>query len=120
VEGLQEGFSAFIMGFFRIFVVSVIIWMIGLIVLLFREMFSAHDFNIREYLYKVWKMLLASFEWTAYVAVVVAPIIMIVSKNYLTYGMVTLAAIILSVIYLYIRKQTGGFSKEKLRMRKER
>jgi hypothetical protein len=34
--------------------------------------------------------------------------------------MVTLAAIILSVIYLYIRKQTGGFSKEKLRMRKER
>jgi hypothetical protein len=115
VEGFQDGFMTFIMGFSHVFMVSVIVWMIGLLVLLFKEMFNTAYFNIRDYLYKVWKMLLLSFEWTAYIGVVVAPLIMLFTKDYAKYGMMTIASIILSVVYLYIRKQTGGFKKLNLR-----
>ncbi|MFC7441365.1 hypothetical protein [Laceyella putida] len=115
MEGLQEGFSAFISGFARIFLVSIIIWMVGLVVILFREMFQAGEFHLRDYLHKVWKMLLTSFEFTAYGAVIVGPIMMMRAEEEgrLTYSMLTVAAVILSVIYLYIRKQTGGFKKNK-------
>ncbi|MBA4492973.1 hypothetical protein ACFO25_08210 [Paenactinomyces guangxiensis] len=121
MEAIQEGFSAFIGGFARIFFISLILWMIGLLVLLFREMFSPGEFVIREYFKKVWKMLLFSFEIAAYGAVVVGPILMFTTEDqFLVYIMVTIDAVILSAIYLYVRKQTGGFSKAKLRMRKER
>lgn len=113
MEGLQEGFSAFISGFARIFFVSIVIWMIGLVVILFKEMFRAGDFHLRDYLHRVWKILLASFEFTAYGAVVVGPILMMRAEEEgrLTYSMLTVAAVILSIIYLYIRKQTVGFKK---------
>jgi hypothetical protein len=115
VEALQEGFSAFISGFARVFLVSIVIWMIGLVVILFKEMFHSRELNLRDYLQKVWKMLLASFEFTAYGAVVVGPILFLRAEEEerLTYGMLTVAAVILSIIYLYIRKQTGGFKKAK-------
>jgi hypothetical protein len=117
---IHEIFSAFIAGFARIFFVSFILWMIGLIILLFREMFSPGELVIRDYMGKVWKMLLSCFEWVAYGAVFVGPVLMFWTKNYLDYLMVTIAAVFLSSVCLSIRKRTGGFIKGKLRMRKEK
>jgi hypothetical protein len=120
VEWIQDGFSAFIEGFVRLFFVSVIVWMVGLIVLLFREMFHSGEFVVKEYMYKVWKMLLSCLEWVAYAGVFVSPIMMMFTKKYLIYSMVTIDAILLSILYLTIRKRTGGFTKSPLRMSKEK
>jgi hypothetical protein len=115
VEAFQEGFSAFVMGFARIFLISLIIWMVGLVVLLFREMFSGGELVLREYLYKVWKLLLTSFEWVSYLAVLAGPVLILTTGQKLEYGMVTVAALILSAVWLTIRKQTGGFMKGRMR-----
>lgn len=122
MEAIQEGFSAFISGFARLFFASLIVWMGGLIVLLFREMFSSGEFALRDYLNKVWKMFRLSFEIVAYGAVIVGPILVFRAEEdlKLNYIMMTVAAVILSVIYLYIRKQAGALSLDRFRIRKEK
>lgn len=109
MESFQEGFSSFITGFSIVLLVAVVVWMIGLVVLLFRELFSPSRLDIRDYLHKVWRMLIVSVECTIYGAVIIAPILMFVTKEYMNYGMITIAAVILAVISLYIRSQTGGW-----------
>jgi hypothetical protein len=106
VEWFQDFFSAFIGGFARIFISSFIIWMVGLIVLLFRELFSSEDFSFQKYLRKIWKVLLFSFEWCAYGAIVVGLILMYSADKYLTYLMVSVDAVILVLIYFNLRRRT--------------
>ncbi|MBA4601346.1 hypothetical protein [Thermoactinomyces mirandus] len=120
MESFQEGFSSFITGFSIVFLVAVVVWMVGLVVLLFRELFSPVRFELRTYIHKVFRMLLSSLEWTFYGFVIVGPILMFMTKNYMTYGMITIAAVILSAISLYIRSQTGGFGGKSFRFRKEK
>jgi len=112
--------SALFGGFVRIFLVSLILWMLGLLVLLFREIFNAGQFDIRDYFYKVWRLSLLIFEVVGYGAVIVGPIMMFRTEEYLTYGMMTLDAVLLSLVYLYLRRSTGGWSRGKMRMRRER
>ncbi|RAL25739.1 hypothetical protein [Thermoflavimicrobium daqui] len=112
MEALKEGFSAFILGFFRLIMVSLGIWMAGLLLLLFRELFSARQFQFQDYLKKLWKLLIFAFEGVAYGGIIIAPIILffIDSGKKLDYIMVWIDAVILSAIYFYVRKQTGTLS----------
>lgn len=103
-------------SFAEIFLVSFVVWMAALLVLMFREMFSPEDLRVREYLFKVWRTLLLSFEFVAYSAVLISPIMMLLTRKYVEYGTTVCAALILSSVYLYIRKRTIGFRfKEKKR-----
>jgi hypothetical protein len=120
VETIQEGISQFVSGFASLFVLSLGIWMFGLIVLLFREMFRSNELVLREYLQKVWKLLLLSFEIVAYGGVVVELFLILYSKDKVSHVFTLLDALILSVVYLSIRRQTVGFFKGKLRMGRER
>jgi hypothetical protein len=115
VESIQEGFSAFVMGFARLFLISLFIWMFGLVVLLFREMFSGRELVLRQYLQKVWRLLLTSFEWVSYAGVIGGPVLLLFSEEKLTYVMLTVAAVIMSGVWLAIRKQTGGFMSSRVR-----
>jgi len=120
VETIQEGISQFVSGFASLFVLSLGIWMFGLIVLLFREMFRSNELVLREYLQKVWKLLLLSFEIVAYGGVVVELFLILYSKDKVSHVFTLLDALILSVVYLSIRRQTVGFFKGKLRTGRER
>lgn len=115
---MEEVFTNFIGGFARIFFVSFIVWMIGLVVLLFRELFNQNDFSFKDYLYKVWKLFILSFEFCGYGGIIVGAILLIITEDYLVYSMVTIAATILSIIYFTIRRRTGGFSKDQLKKEK--
>lgn len=106
IETIGEGFKAFIGGFARLFLTSLIIWMISLVVILFRELFTPGDLDFKEYFKKVWKMFKLSFEIVAYGAVVIAPILIYSSEETLIYSMVWVASILLSFLYLYLRKQS--------------
>lgn len=116
----MEFISAFFGGFARIFLFSLVFWMIGLIILLFREMFNTSRFDIRKYLYTLWRMTLLVFEIVGYGAVVVGIVMLFSSEEKLTYGMVTFDALLLSALYLYLRFKAGGWSAGNMRMRRER
>jgi hypothetical protein len=105
MEVIGEGFSAFIGGFASLFLISLIIWMVLLFVLLFRELFTPGDIDFKVYFTKVWKMLKLSFEVVAYGAVILAPILIYNSEDKLTYSMVWVASILLTFLFLYLRKQ---------------
>lgn len=108
MEWLQDFFTAFIGGFARIFITSFILWMVGLIVLLFRELFSSDEFSFQKYLRKIWKVLLFSFELSAYGGIVVGLILAFTSEQILTYSLVTVDAIILSLIYFNLRRRISN------------
>jgi hypothetical protein len=110
MEWLHEFFQALIAGFGRIILTAMILWMISLIVLLFWELFSPGDIQFRSYLYRVWKWLLWSFEIASYGGVIVAPILMYRTKEYLNYGMVLFAAIVFSAVLIYLRRNTKLFT----------
>lgn len=108
IDWIGEAFKAFIGGFARLFLTSLLIWMISLVFLLFRELFTPGDLNFKEYFLKVWKFFKLSFEVVAYGALVVAPILIYLSEETLIYSMVWVASFILSFVFLYIRKQSKG------------
>lgn len=98
-----------ISSFAKVFFVSFVVWMIALVVLMFRELFSPGELTLRAYLVKVTRALLLSFEFVAYSAVVILLIMTLVTRNYVAYGISTAVAAFLSSIYLIVRKQTVGF-----------
>lgn len=104
-------------GFARIFIFSFVVWMIGLIVLLFRELFNNEEFQFQKYLQKIWKVFLFAFEWSAYGGILVGPLLMISSKSYLTYGMVTIDSILLSLLYYNLRRRIGGKGTRKAKQK---
>jgi hypothetical protein len=105
MEWIQDICSAFVGGLVRLFFVSVVVWMAGLIFVLCREMFRPDRFKVKTYLYQVWKMFYFSLEWVAYLAVFIAPVYMIWSQKYWIYSMVTVDAFLLAVFYLFLRKK---------------
>lgn len=108
MEWLSDFFSAFLGGFVRIFIASFIIWMIGLVILLFRELFSNDEFLFRIYLQKVWKMLILAFQIASYGGVIVGPVLMFTSESYLMYSLLTIDAILLSILYFKLRQKIGN------------
>jgi hypothetical protein len=111
MEWIQDSFSALIGGFVRLFFVSILVWMMGLIVLLWREMFRSGKFMVRRYLYQVWKMYYFSLEWVAYLGVFVAPFCMLWTKQYLIYAMMMVDSLLLSVLYLLLRQRRRRLAK---------
>jgi hypothetical protein len=107
VQWLSDFFSAFLGGFARIFIASFILWMIGVVGLLFRELFNNEEFQFRVYLQKLWKVLWVSFQIAGYGSVVVGIIFLFQTDEYLTYSLVTIDGILLSVLYFSLRKRLG-------------
>lgn len=110
MDWLHQFFQALIAGFGWIILIAMILWMISLIVLLFRELFQPGDIHFRSYLYRVWKWLLWCFEIASYGGVIVAPILMYRTGEYLNYGMVMFAAIVFSAGLIYLRRNTRLFT----------
>ena len=110
MQWLSDFISAFIGGFARIFIASFIFWMLGVVVLLFMELFSNEEFHFRVYLQKIWKVLILSFQISAYGSIVVGPILMFMNKEYLTYSLVTIDGILLSILYFKLRRRIGNVS----------
>ncbi|MBS7529973.1 hypothetical protein IC619_005605 [Hazenella sp. IB182353] len=110
METIGEFLYSLLAGIGKLLLVAVIVWMIGLIILLFRELFRAGDLNIRTYLYKVWKMLLVCNEFIAYGSLIVGPIMAYRTEGdeRLGYIMLSISGLILSGIYIYIRKRVKG------------
>ncbi|WP_028776500.1 hypothetical protein [Shimazuella kribbensis] len=109
MQWLSDFFFAFFGGFARIFIASFLLWMIGVVVLLFMELFNNEEFQFRVYLQKIWKVLLISFQIAGYGSIIVGPIMMFQSEEYLTYSLVTIDGIILSVLYFNLRRRLGSF-----------
>ncbi len=108
MESIKEGFSALFLGFITLFLISLGIWMLGIIVMLFRELFSARVFVIQDYLRRLWKLFVFSFEGIAYLSIVVSPLLLFVVENHtLNIVMTWIAGIVLSILYIYIRRQRG-------------
>lgn len=113
IDVISEGIRAFIGGFARIFLISLLIWMILLVILLFRELFTPGDLDFKEYFKKVWKMLKLAFEGVAYAAVFVAPILIYRSEeDKLTNSMVWVASILLSITFLFLRRRSKSQKKK--------
>lgn len=112
IDWIGEAFKAFIGGFARLFLASLLLWMVSLVFLLFRELFRPGDLNFKEYFKDVWKFFKLSFEVVAYGALVIAPILIFRSDDTMTYGMVWVASMILSFVFLYIRKQARGAKRK--------
>lgn|GEM_PF-3200212 len=112
IDWIGEVFKAFIGGFARLFLTALLIWMVSLVYLLFRELSSPGDLNFKEYFKDVWKFFKLSFEVVSYGGLIVAPILLFRSDETLTYSMVWVAAMILSFVFLYIRKQSRSSRKK--------
>ncbi|OYD08871.1 hypothetical protein [Paludifilum halophilum] len=113
MEVFQDFFSELVGGFARLVTAGFIVWMIFIVFLFFRELFTPGDIRIRSYLYRVWKMFLFSFEITAYGGVIAAPFLMNRSEEYLRYGVVMGLALLASAVFLKIRIATGRFGFRK-------
>ena len=81
IDWIGEAFKAFIGGFARLFLTSLLLWMISLVFLLFRELFTPGDLDFKDYFLKVWKFFKLSFEVVAYGALIVAPILIYTSQR---------------------------------------
>jgi hypothetical protein len=112
VQWLSDFFFAFFAGFARIFIASFILWMIGIVGLLFMELFNNEEFQFRLYLQKIWKVLLISFQISAYGSVIVGLILLFKTEEYLTYSLVTMDGIILSILYFSLRRRLGNMSSK--------
>lgn len=111
MDFFEKLWSETVSGFATIGLYTLILWMAGLVILLFRELFNSGSFHIRDYLMRVLKWLLYSFEIVSYGGVIAGPIMIFVTEDEVFhYVMVSIAAVILSIICFQIRKRTVGFS----------
>ncbi|MCS1350241.1 hypothetical protein [Mechercharimyces sp. CAU 1602] len=108
MEVIQEFFSKMISGFAWLGLFVFGIWMVSLFVLLFRELFTPGELYFKEYIVKVWKKLIFSFEVTGYGGVVIAPILMFTTGEVYLNIMIFFAAIVFSAISITVRKKNGS------------
>lgn len=113
MEWLSDFVFAFFGGFARIFIGFFILWMIGIIGLLFMELFNNEEFQFRVYLNKIGKVLLISFQIAIFGSVVIGPILLFKTEEYLTYTLVTIDGILLSILYFFLRRRLGKFDSKK-------
>lgn len=106
---LEEWFSRLISGFAWMGIIIVFFWLGLIIVLMFQELFSRDDrFRFREYLSRVWKRLLYSYEAVSYGGLIVIPLLIwLREEGFRNYGMVLVASIVLSAAGLYVRRHAG-------------
>lgn len=113
MQWLSDFIFAFLGGFARIFIASFLLWMIGIVVLLFMELFNNEEFQFRIYLQKLWKVLWISFQIAGYGSVVVGIILLFQTEEYLTYSLVTIDGILLSILYFNLRRRLGNSDSKK-------
>lgn len=107
---LSDVFTAFYQGFGIILVTAVVLWMAGLIFLLFRELFSSVQFVLKDYIQRVWNMLLICGEFTPYGFVLVGPLLAYFGDEemLLNYIMLTIDAVLLSILFFTLRRRLKG------------
>lgn len=106
---LEEWFSRLISGFAWLAIFIILFWIGLVLILMFKELFSPDDrFQFREYMSRVWRRLLISYEAVSYGGLIVIPVLMLSAEEGVsTYGMVLFASIVLSVAGLYVRRHAG-------------
>ncbi|MXQ54363.1 hypothetical protein [Shimazuella alba] len=113
MQWLSDFLFAFIGGFARIFIASFFLWMVGVVGLLFMELFNNAEFVFKAYLQKVWRILILSFQIAGYGSVVVGLILMFMTKEYLTNSLITIDGILLSILYFNLRRRLGSMDGTK-------
>ncbi|SDW67214.1 hypothetical protein SAMN05444487_10595 [Marininema mesophilum] len=69
---ISDFFTQLVGAFARLVTAGFIVWMTFVIIIFFKELFTPGDIRVREYLYRVWRRWLLSFELTSYGGIVVA------------------------------------------------
>jgi hypothetical protein len=111
VEWISDFFFSFIGGFARIFIAVFVLWMIGIVLLLLKELFSSDDFEFRPYIQKIGRILLLAFQVSSFGSVPVGILMLFQEEpDYLINSMIIVDGIILSFLYFYVRKKIGSQS----------
>ncbi|MFD1425374.1 putative membrane protein [Kroppenstedtia sanguinis] len=102
-------FTELVAAFATLVVFGFVIWMVLIVIMFFKELFTPGDIQVRDYLYRVWKRFLFSFEVTAYGGIVVVPYLMNKAEedDVTRYMMMLILAILFSALFLYIRFKIG-------------
>ncbi|MGI6125484.1 MAG: hypothetical protein ACOYEF_00810 [Planifilum sp.] len=109
MDWLEKWLSQIISGFAWMAIFIIIFWIILILILMFRELFTPDDrFHFREYLARVWRRLLISYEVISYGGLIVIPVLMSVAEEGVsTYWMMLVASIVFSAVDLYVRRYAG-------------
>ncbi|GGE13036.1 hypothetical protein GCM10011571_13020 [Marinithermofilum abyssi] len=100
---MSQFFTELLAGFARIVVSGFVLWMVLVVGLLFKELFSPGDVNLRSYLLRVWSLFLNSFEMASYGWVLWSFYRLNSTDADLQYGISLTLSIIASVYFLYLR-----------------
>lgn len=71
---ISMGADYVVAGFAKIFLFSLVLWMLGLLWILVREVASDTPFSLREYLRRVFRVLIFSLTWGAYMSAPIAAV----------------------------------------------
>ncbi|MFC4076875.1 hypothetical protein [Salinithrix halophila] len=114
---LDDFFTQLVGAFARLVTAGFLIWMAFVVLLFFKELFTPGDVRVKEYLYRVWRMLLFSFEITAYGGVLVALFFLIKGGEEegwgLLYGLMLTMAILASWLFIRLRIRTVSLRRKK-------
>jgi hypothetical protein len=118
---IETFFKELVAAFALLVVAGFIVWMAFVLIVFFRELFKPGDIQIRTYLYRVWRLLLLSFELVAYGGVIVAPFLLKSTEDqHLRYSLMLVEAILFSALFLYIRWKTVGLLPQRKGTRRYR
>ncbi|PTM59687.1 hypothetical protein [Desmospora activa] len=121
LDFIQTFFRELVAAFALLVVSGFVLWMVFVVIALFRELFNPGDIQIRSYLYRIWRLLLLSFELVAYGGIFVAMFLLkSAEEEKLRFTLMMIQAILFSVLFLYIRWKTGGFFFQQKQSRRSR
>lgn len=110
LDFIQTFFRELVAAFALLMVSGVVLWMVFVVIALFRELFRPADIHIRSYLYRIWRLLLLSFELVAYGGIFVAMFLLKSTEDeQLRFTLMLIQSILLSILFLYLRWKMGGF-----------
>lgn len=102
----MEGFFAeFIKACATLLIIGLVMWMLFVVIMLFKELFTPGDIQIRTYLYRAWRLIIIAFEITFYGGTVVAAYLLVNGEKYtgLYFGSMLVIAIVISILLLKYR-----------------
>lgn len=101
MEVISRGISEFINGFLDLVIATFLLWMGSLLIVALREAFSPREFSFQKYMQNVWSNLVLSFKIAVVGGLILAPVFMFITKEYLTYAMIFVNSCLLLAIYFY-------------------
>lgn len=109
MEWLSEFFSAFLGGFARIFIAVFLLWMLGILILLVKELFTSGDFQFRSYIQHIGRILLLAFQVSSFGSIPFGVFMLFQEEpDYLIDSMIIVDGIILTILYFNLRKKIGS------------